>query len=243
MDEVLARASERWLPGAVWLVAAAIILVIILAIILGFRHLLTGGVKRSDCTEPTVGFIRSAKQTNLRVNERPQFILDIDAVAEDGSLFRTTVRKVFSFSQIDTLTRGRVVPIKFNPANASQAIWDNKPDDAVAQERLALHQSIKHPGDLSYERRMDIAERGVTKKALLENFRLTGKEEGGDWEAEVTVQITEPNGATTSLTRKTFVTNDDLYHLIKGMYIDIRLVPGREREFIIQPETSSILYE
>ena len=92
MGEVFTQSPERWLSIAIWAGAVTIILAIVLAIVLGFRHLLTGGVKQSDCTERTVGIIQSAKQSNLRVNERPQFIVNVDAIADDGSSFPTTVR-------------------------------------------------------------------------------------------------------------------------------------------------------
>ena len=243
MGEVFTQSPEQWLSIAIWAGAVTIILAIVLAIVLGFRYLLTGGVKQSDCTERTVGIIQSAKQTNLRVNERPQFIVNVDAIADDGSSFPTTVRKIVSFSEIDSLSRGRVVPIKYNPINTSQAIWDKSPDRVRSQERLALYLSVKHPGDLSYERRLDIEIRGVTKKALLENFGLTGREENGDWEAEATIQITDAHGESSSYTRRLYVTSDELDQLKKGMYLSVRFVPGREKEFIFLLSCSAVIYE
>ena len=38
---------------------------------------------------------------------------------------------------------------------------------------------------------MEFNRNSVVKKALLESLRLTGKEEAGDWEAEVTVRVTD----------------------------------------------------
>ena len=243
MGEVLTQSPERWQSIAIWAGAVIIILAIVLALVLGFRYLLTGGIKQSNCTERTVGIIRSAKQTNLRVNERPQFIISVDAIAEDGSPFPTTVRRIVSFSEIDSLSRGRVVPIRFNPMDTSQAVWDKDPDHARSQERLVLYLSVKHPKDLSYRSRLDIENRGVTKKAILENFRLTGHEECGDWEAEATIQITDTHGGSSSYTRRLYVTSDELDQLKKGMYLSVRFVPGREREFIFLLNCSTVIYE
>ena len=43
----------------------------------------------------------------------------------------------------------------------------------------------RQPDELTYEQRMEFNRNSVVKKALLESLRLTGKEEAGDWEAEV----------------------------------------------------------
>ena len=74
---------------------------------------------------------------------------------------------------------GRAIPIRYNPDSRTQAVWDNHPDESLAQERAARYQCRKHPGDLSYEQRMELLKNGVMKKALLKSFRLTGKEKPG----------------------------------------------------------------
>ena len=65
---------------------------------------------------------------------------------------------------------------------------DRSPDD-VLNERIARYQCRRHPDELTYEQRMEFNRNSVVKKALLESLRLTGKEEAGDWEAEVTVRV------------------------------------------------------
>ena len=72
---------------------------------------------------------------------------------------------------------GRAIPIRYNSDDRTRAKWDDHPDEALAQERAARYQCRKHPGDLSYEQRMELVKNGVMKKALLKSFRLTGKEE------------------------------------------------------------------
>ena len=32
---------------------------------------------------------------------------------------------------------GRAIPIRYNPDNRTQAVWDNHPDESLAQERAA----------------------------------------------------------------------------------------------------------
>ena len=48
------------------------------------RRLTKGHVSKGSCTVQTVGFIRSTQQTGLYVNENPQLLFELDALAEDG---------------------------------------------------------------------------------------------------------------------------------------------------------------
>ena len=84
---------------------------------------------------------------------------------------------------------GRAIPIRYNPDDRTRAVWDDHPDESLAQERAARYQCRKHLDDLSYEQRMELLKNGVMKKALLKSFRLTGKEEAGDYEAEAAIQL------------------------------------------------------
>ena len=47
------------------------------------RRLTKGHVSKGSCTVQTVGFIRSTQQTGLYVNENPQLLFELDALAED----------------------------------------------------------------------------------------------------------------------------------------------------------------
>ena len=74
---------------------------------------------------------------------------------------------------------------------------------------------------------MELVKNGVMKKALLKSFRLTGKEEAGDWEAEVTVRITDNAAGDTVMNRTLYLSDKLLRHMIPGKYIDISV--GRAR--------------
>ena len=83
-----------------------------------------------------------------------------------------------------------------------------------------------------------LAETAWSKKALLENLRLTGKEEAGDWEAEAgdweaeaTVRITDNAAGDTVMNRTLYLNDKMLKHMVPGKYIDISVVPGREDFF------------
>lgn len=84
---------------------------------------------------------------------------------------------------------GAPLSIRYDPADRSHAIGDDNPDADVLNERIARYQCRRHPDELTYEQRMEFNRNSVVKKALLESLRLTGKEEAGDWEAEVTVRV------------------------------------------------------
>lgn len=70
---------------------------------------------------------------------------------------------------------GDPLSIRYDPADRSHAIGDDNPDADVLNERIARYQCRRHPGELTYEQRMELNRNSVVKKALLESLRLTGK--------------------------------------------------------------------
>ena len=78
---------------------------------------------------------------------------------------------------------------------------------------------------------MELVKNGVMKKALLKSFRLTGKEEAGDYEAEAAIQLAgeERDGHTTALE-----------YMIPGRYVDVRVIPGRENLFAFVLDSSVV---
>ena len=135
---------------------------------------------------------------------------------------------------------GRAIPIRYNPDNRTQAVWDNHPDESLAQERAARYQCRKHPGDLSFDQRMELLKNGVMKKALLKSFRLTGKEEAGDYEAEAAIQLAGEEQDGHTFERTLYVPNTALEYLIPGRYVDVRVIPGRENLFVFVLDTSVV---
>lgn len=218
-----------WLPEVLpWVITAAIVLP---TLIVTVRRLTRGHVRKSDCTVATVGFIRSMEETGMYINDNPQIRFTVDAVAEDGTVFESRLQKVIPITQTAAFGPGVAIAMRYNPDDPARAVWDDNPDIALAQERVARYQSRKHPGDLTYEQRMELARNGVMKKALLESFRLTGREEGGDWEAEAAVRIPDEMAGEIEAKRTLYVTNGALDYLIPGKYVDVLVVPGRERLF------------
>ena len=112
------------------------------------------------------------------------------------------------------------------------------PSDAL-NERIARYQCRRHPDELTYEQRMEFNRNSVVKKALLESLRLTGKEEAGDWEAEVTVRVTDNAAGDTVMNRTLYLNDKMLKLMVPGKYIDISVVPGREDFFGIVTEVVS----
>ena len=214
-----------------WMIPVIFILAFALPILSVIRRLTKGHVSKSSCTVQTVGFIRSTQQTGMYVNENPQLLFELDALAEDGTVFQTSVRKIIPITAMAGMVPGRAIPIRYNPDDRTRAVWDDHPDDSLAQERAARYQCRKHPGDLSYEQRMELLKNGVMKKALLKRFRLTGKEEAGDWEAKVTVRVTDNEAGDTVMNRTLYLNDKMLRHMVPGKYIDISVVPGKEDFF------------
>lgn len=78
------------------------------------RRLTKGHVSKGSWTVQTVGFIRSTQQTGLYVNENPQLLFELDALAEDGTIFQASVRKIIPITEIAGMVSGRAIPIRYN---------------------------------------------------------------------------------------------------------------------------------
>ena len=64
-----------------WMIPVIFILAFALPILSVIRRLTKGHVSKSSCTVQTVGFIRSTQQTGMYVNENPQLLFELDALA------------------------------------------------------------------------------------------------------------------------------------------------------------------
>ena len=78
-----------------WIIPVIFILAFALPILSVIRRLTKGHVSKNSCTVQTVGFIRSTQQTGMYVNENPQLLFELDALAEDGTVFRPACGKSF----------------------------------------------------------------------------------------------------------------------------------------------------
>ena len=74
------------------IITVIVILAFALPILFVIRRLTKGHVNKSSCTVQTVGFIRSIQQTGMYVNENPQLLFELDALAEDGTVFQTSIQ-------------------------------------------------------------------------------------------------------------------------------------------------------
>ena len=218
-----------------WMIPVIFILAFALPILSVIRRLTKGHVSKSSCTVQTVGFIRSTQQTGMYVNENPQLLFELDALAEDGTIFQASVRKIIPITEIAGMVPGRAIPIRYNSDDRTRAKWDDHPDEALAQERAARYQCRKHPGDLSYEQRMELVKNGVMK-----SFRLTGKEEAGDYEAEAAIQLAGEERDGHTFKRTLYVPDTALEYMIPGRYVDVRVIPGRENLFAFVLDSSVV---
>ena len=227
--------AENPIRATVIISAVVIALCILLGFVLPARSARRKREKeqrwRDARTVKTLGFIRSAKHTGRSVNDNPEFRFVVDALAEDGTFFDTTVTEIIPRAQLPMCAVGAPLSIRYDPADRSHAIGDDNPDADVLNERIARYQCRRHPGELTYEQRMELNRNSVVKKALLESLRLTGKEEAGDWEAKVTVRITDNEAGDTVMNRTLYLNDKMLKHMVPGKYIGISVVPGKKDFF------------
>ena len=213
--------AENPIRATVIISAVVIALCILLGFVLPARSARRKREKeqrwRDARTVKTLGFIRSAKHTGRSVNDNPEFRFVVDALAEDGTFFETTVTEIIPRAQLPMCAAGAPLSIRYDPADRSHAIGDDNPDANVLNERITRYQCRRHPDELTYEQRMEFNRNSVVKKALLESLRLTGKEEAGNWEAV--------------MNRTLYLNDKMLRHMVPGKYIDISVVPGKEDVF------------
>ena len=179
----------------------------------------------------TIGVVRSAKHTTVTINDNPEMDIELDAIAEDGSTFPVKILLALPRAYIDSCDPGSILSIRYDSRNPARALADLSPDEDIISERVARYQCFKHPGEMSYERRINLAFKSVVKKARLESLRLTGREEAGDVEAEAVVRVVDSRSDGMVLSRVMFLTDKMLRHMVPGKYIDISIVPGDESYF------------
>ena len=188
-------------------------------------------VYRRSCTIQTVGFISEVRRTGKVIRHIPQMQIFVNALDEEGNFFQTSLKQMVAGHQIPLLKPAAAVPIRYNPKNRAQAVLDNYPDEERIQELLDRHEYSKHPGSTPLEERREINRNGVDKKALLESLRLTGNEERGEREAEITIRFFSADRESSTARRRMYLNDRVLENLAVGRYVNIRMVPERENLF------------
>ena len=186
---------------------------------------------RQKCTVQTVGFISEVRRTGKVVQHVPQILILVNALDEEGNYFQTSLKRLVPGHQIPLLVPAAAVPIRYNPKNRAQAVFDRYPDAARIQELLDRHEYSKHPGSTPLEERREINRNGVDKKALLESLRLTGNEERGEREAEITIRFFSADRESSTARRRMYINDRVLENLAVGRYVNIRMVPEKKNLF------------
>lgn len=174
--------AENPIRATVIISAVVIALCILLGFVLPARSARRKREKeqrwRDARTVKTLGFIRSAKHTGRSVNDNPEFRFVVDALAEDGTFFETTVTEIIPRAQLPMCAAGAPLSIRYDPADRSHAIGDDNPDADVLNERIARYQCRRHPDELTYEQRMEFNRNSVVKKSAAGEF-AADRERGG----------------------------------------------------------------
>ena len=118
-----------------WMIPVIFILAFALPILSVICRLTKGHVNKSSCTVQTVGFIRSTQQTGMYVNNNPQLLFEQDALAEDGTMFQTSMRKIIPLARMAAMSPGAAITIRYNPENRVRAVWDDTPDQMTCGPR------------------------------------------------------------------------------------------------------------
>lgn len=188
-------------------------------------------IYRQRCTVQTVGFISEVRRTGKVIRHIPQMQIFVNALDEEGNFFQTSLKQMVAGHQIPLLKPAAAVPIRYNPKNRTQAVLDNYPDEERIQELLDRHTCSKHPGSMPLEERREINRNGIEKKALLENLRLTGNEERGEREAEITIRFFSGEKQTSTARRRMYLNDRVLENLAIGRCVNIRIVPEKKDLF------------
>lgn len=186
---------------------------------------------RQRCTVQTVGFISGVSRTGEVIGHVPQMELLVNALDEEGACFQTSLKMLVAGPQIPLLQPSAAIPIRYNPKNRAQAVLDHYPDKTRIQEILDRYEYSRHPGSTSLEERLEINRKGVERKAVLESLRLTGNEENGEREAEITVRFPAENTRMSTARRCMYLNDRVLEHLTVGRYVSIRMVPEKKNLF------------
>ena len=197
--------------------------------------------QKQACTVPTIGFVRSVERTGLTINDNPQMLISLDVLEENGTVFQSYLTQIIPLHLLSRLTGASVLPLLYNPKDRTRVVFDSRPDANRVQALLDRYACAKHPGITSYEERREISRSGTAKKALLENLRLTGKEENGEMEAEVSIRITNNETGDITAKRTMYVSDRMLNYLIIGRHVNVRVVPGKKSlfAFLVEPELFS----
>ena len=221
-----------------FLVFIMIVLLLILAFCLiysvakGFRPQASPSLKNADCHIQSVGIIKGKSRTGLTINESHQLRIELDVIAQDGTLFPSFVRRLVPIELMYEIKPGTMVPIVYNPENLNEVKWDEDPNPEIIQKRILYRQYHKHPSDISFDYLWKIFTAGNKKRVYLKDLRLSGQKEGDDFKAQITVCPDNENPAKT-LSKNTYISEAMLNYLVPGRYIEIIYLPDDEENFLL----------
>ena len=86
------------------------------------------------------GFISEVRRTGKVVQHVPQILILVNALDEEGNYFQTSLKRLVPGHQLPLLVPGAAVPLRYNPKNRAQAVFDRYPDAARIQALLDRHE-------------------------------------------------------------------------------------------------------
>ena len=182
-----------------------------------------GPGKRKNFTEHTVGILRSVQRTGLYINEQPQLSVTFDAVLQDGATTPVVVTEIVSLTDLHKLREGAVYPICYDPQSGHGRL-DRGADEEALQDLFDRYLARRNPRGFTYEQRVALRTRGVRRRALLTDLKLTGEEEDGCREVKITARIDEKGGGERILERTSWMTDAEIEALTVGKLVTLQIV-------------------
>ncbi len=208
------------------------ILLVLIPVILLFTRWRRRAARKKRCVAEGLAVIRTVERTGLTVNDTPQLRFEADVLLENGSTFPCTLKKVLSAEELSRSFPGALIPVRYDPQDHCNIVWNDHPDPEQLADLMDRCAAARHPSDLPYDARVEIRKFGVLKKARLDDLRLTGREENGDYEATAVIRITDDLRGDVVARRRIFVSSQELDRLVVGKYVDIRILPNNPDQFI-----------
>lgn len=224
------------LTVVIWVVVIFVAALLIFLILrnnlrVGRRQKKWDAMKDNPSFTQTVGFIRGIQRTGLTINDQPQLLIQLDVLDENGTVFQASCKEIIPLEMLFLLTSSMLLPVRYKSSNKESISIDPNPSEEKIYDVIDRYFCLKHPHSSTLEERRALRQYGVKTKALITDLRLTGKEENGDMEAEVTIRITDNQKGDIIAKRTMYLTNRMLESIIVGKYVDVRILPNSANQF------------
>ncbi len=177
-----------------------------------------------------LGTVRSFRHTGVTLNDQPQVRIEFSVEGADGKVFRSTARMIVPLTELALLRPGVVLPVRYLPDRTDKVEVDLSGNGAEAQR--AMNQSMIRKGFTTPEK-LDIAERGVRARGVVQALAVPGEIRDGHSKVEVTLMVTRPDGSTFGTRVEKFLPPTAVGYVQVGRIVQVHYLPENEREVVL----------